>query len=99
LIALTGSAPKPERSTAKTAPIDDDEVCLTFEQLKTLEQSDAVRNYLEYPQIRELISKIDSSNDPVKLLDHVRQSDPVFVELLDEMLHAVTGKKPGEEDA
>jgi hypothetical protein len=52
-----------------------------------------------YPQIRKLIAKIDSSNDPANLLDSARQTDAVFGELLDEMLHAVIGKKPGAEGA
>lgn len=33
------------------------------------------------------------------MLDEVRQNDPVFGELLDELLQVVTGKKPGTEEA
>ncbi|CAO3687353.1 unnamed protein product [Umbelopsis vinacea] len=97
--AESNPAPEPKAATAKGNANDDDDYRLTSEQLQNLSRSEAVHNYLKHPQIRKLISTIDSSNDPAKMLDEVRQNDPVFGELLDELLQVVTGKKPGTEEA
>jgi hypothetical protein len=71
---------------------------LSQEQLRNLSRSDAIHDYLKHPQIRTLISAIDSAQDPAKMLDQARQSDPVFGKLVEEMLYTVTGKKAGEEE-
>ncbi|CAM0137004.1 hypothetical protein VKS41_008155 [Umbelopsis sp. WA50703] len=93
------SAPAQEKaSKAKNQPTgDDDDQQLTVEQLQSLGQSEALREYLLYPQIRKLIRAIDSADNPAKALDEARQNDQVFNEALDEMLYAVTGQKPGAE--
>jgi hypothetical protein len=77
---------------------DDDEFLLSPEQLHNLSRSEAIHDYLKHPQMRTLISAIDSSNDPAKMLDQARQNDPVFGKLVEEMLYTVTGKKAGEEE-
>lgn len=82
-----------KRDTKTTG--DDDEQQLTVEQLQSLGQSEALREYLMYPQIRKLLSAIDSADNPAKALDEARRDDPVFNDALDEMLQAVTGQKPG----
>ncbi|KAJ2963895.1 hypothetical protein NQZ79_g1055 [Umbelopsis isabellina] len=91
------SAPVQEKATKRDTKTtgDDDEQQLTVEQLQSLGQSEALREYLMYPQIRKLLSAIDSADNPAKALDEARRDDPVFNEALDEMLQAVTGQKPG----
>lgn len=71
---------------------------MSQEQLRNLGRSEAIHDYLKHPQIRTLISAIDSAQDPAKMLDQARQSDPVFGKLVEEMLYTVTGKKAGEEE-
>lgn len=63
-----------------------------------MSRSEAIHDYLKHPQIRTLITAIDSAPDPAKMLDQARQNDPVFGKLVEEMLYTVTGKKVGEED-
>jgi hypothetical protein len=77
---------------------DDDEYLLSPDQLRNLSRSEAIHDYLKHPQIRTMISAIDSSTNPTQMLDQARQNDPVFSKLVDEMLYAVTGKHPGTED-
>ncbi|KAI8576080.1 hypothetical protein K450DRAFT_258373 [Umbelopsis ramanniana AG] len=85
-------------SSSKDVLKDDDEFLLSQEQLRNLSRSEAIHDYLKHPQIRNLISAIDSSKDPAKMLDQARQNDPVFGKLVEEMLYTVTGKKAGEDE-
>ncbi|KAI9286456.1 hypothetical protein BC943DRAFT_275986 [Umbelopsis sp. AD052] len=90
--------PQQKTTTSKDALKDDDEFLLSQEQLRNLSRSEAIHEQLKHPQIRNLISAIDSSNDPAKMLDQARQNDPVFSKLVEEMLFTVTGKKAGEDE-
>ncbi|KAH8554927.1 hypothetical protein BGW37DRAFT_216846 [Umbelopsis sp. PMI_123] len=90
--------PQQNPSTTKDVLTDDDEYLLSPDQLRNLSRSEAIHDYLKHPQIRTMISAIDSSTNPTQMLDQARQNDPVFSKLVDEMLYAVTGKHPGTED-
>ncbi|CAO3587875.1 unnamed protein product [Absidia cylindrospora] len=57
---------------------DEDETRLTTEQLQQLGACEQIRSFLDYPQIRELVTKIDAAPQPDKLLDAVRKEDSVL---------------------
>ncbi|KAG2176715.1 hypothetical protein INT44_007379 [Umbelopsis vinacea] len=97
-LAPAKQEPQQKTTTSKDALKDDDEFLLSQEQLRNLSRSEAIHEQLKHPQIRNLISAIDSSNDPAKMLDQARQNDPVFSKLVEEMLFTVTGKKAGEDE-
>ncbi|KAI8086570.1 uncharacterized protein BX664DRAFT_336168 [Halteromyces radiatus] len=72
---------------------EDESTRLTDEQLQQLGHSDQVRSFLKYPQIRQLITKIDTSSRPDKLLEMIRNEDSVFEEFVQSLLHT-TGTHP-----
>ncbi|KAI8336548.1 hypothetical protein BC941DRAFT_514001 [Chlamydoabsidia padenii] len=80
----------------QTADIDDDEeeTRLTPEQLQQLATSDQVRSFLEYPQIRDLVTKIDLAPQPDKLLDTIRKEDSVFDDFVLALLKSTNTNNP-----
>ncbi|KAL0082067.1 hypothetical protein F4703DRAFT_1863248 [Phycomyces blakesleeanus] len=79
----------------KEIPFEDeeDESRLSEDKLKGLSYADELRPYLKYPQIRDLITKIDTSEDPEKDLDAARASDSVFEEFIKKILETVSDQK------
>ncbi|KAI9019499.1 hypothetical protein CLU79DRAFT_720202 [Phycomyces nitens] len=82
-------------SIRKEIPFEDeeDESRLSEEKLSSLLYANELRPYLKYPQIRELITKIDTSNDPEKDLDAARASDEIFDEFVKKILDVVSDQK------
>jgi hypothetical protein len=65
---------------------EEDDTRLTTEQLQQLGASEQVRSFLAYPQIRELITKVDTAPQPDKLLDTIRNEDSVFEDFIQSLL-------------
>lgn len=76
---LEGSSRKEIKIVAP--PDEEDPSRLTPEDLQKLLYSDDVKEFLKYPQIREIIRQIDTSKTPEKDLDYVRNHDEKFDEL------------------
>ncbi|KAI8636799.1 hypothetical protein BD408DRAFT_425508 [Parasitella parasitica] len=64
--------------TPTSAPDEVDPSRLTPQDLEKLAYSKQVHGFLEYSQLREIIAKLDASNQPEKDLDLLRDQDPVF---------------------
>lgn len=60
------------------APDEEDPSRLTPHDLEKLVYSKEIHDFLEYPQLREIITKLDTSKQPEKDLDLIRAQDPVF---------------------
>lgn len=60
------------------APDEEDPSRLTPQDLEKLVYSKEIHDFLEYPQLREIITKLDTSKQPEKDLDLIRAQDPVF---------------------
>ncbi|ORZ21223.1 hypothetical protein BCR42DRAFT_407111 [Absidia repens] len=77
------------KNSQKQTPIEDDdedETRLTTEQLQQLGSCEQIRSFLDYPQIRDLVTKIDAAPQPDKLLDAVRKEDSVFEDFVQTLL-------------
>lgn len=59
-------------------PDEEDPSRLTSQDLEKIAYSKEIHEYLEYPQIREIIKKLDSSKTPEKDLDLIRDQDSIF---------------------
>ena len=55
--------------------------------------SKEIHDFLEYPQIREIIEKIDSSKTPEKDLDLIRSQDTVFDEFTKKLVEITYQEK------
>lgn len=66
---------------------------MTPEDLEKLKYSDEIREFLKYPQIRELIRAIDSSKTPEKDLDYVQNHDEVFDEFTKKLVEITFKEK------
>ncbi|RUS20956.1 hypothetical protein BC937DRAFT_93977 [Endogone sp. FLAS-F59071] len=84
-------------TTASTPSEDDSETALNPDQLRKLASS-KIQEYLHYPQIRDLITQINSGTNPEALLDRAREDDPVFAEFAEEALAIVREERQGQED-
>jgi hypothetical protein len=51
---------------------------LTPQDLEKIAYSKQIHEYLDYPQIRDIIKKLDSSDTPEKDLDLIRSQDSIF---------------------
>lgn len=71
-------APKRKEITPIGAPDEEDPSRLTPQDLEKLVYSKEVHEFLKYPQIREIIKKIDLSKTPEKDLDYIRSEDTIF---------------------
>ncbi|SAM02315.1 hypothetical protein [Absidia glauca] len=80
--------------TNATVDEDEEETRLTSEQLQQLASSDQVRSFLEYPQIRDLVTQIDKAPQPDKLLDAVRKEDSVFEDFVLALLKSTNSNNP-----
>lgn len=60
------------------APDEEDPSRLTPQDLEKLAYSKEIHELLNYPQIREIIKKIDCSKTPEKDLNFIRSEDSVF---------------------
>lgn len=60
------------------APDEEDPSRLTPNDLEKLMYSKEIHEFLEYPQLREIIKKLDCSKTPEKDLDLIRSQDSVF---------------------
>ncbi|CEP13098.1 hypothetical protein [Parasitella parasitica] len=64
--------------TPTSAPDEEDPSRLTPQDLEKLAYSNQIHRFLEHPQLREIIAKLDTSSQPEKDLDSIRDQDPVF---------------------
>ncbi|KAI8149474.1 hypothetical protein BJV82DRAFT_588193 [Fennellomyces sp. T-0311] len=83
------AAPADEHVERKQLPTEntdeDDPSRLTENQLTSLAHSSDVAEYLQNPQIRDWVARIDRSMDPQKDLDAARAADPsleAFIQVL-----------------
>lgn len=65
---------------------EEDEDRLSQEQLQLLAQSPKIRSFLKNKQFRELISKIDESSEPGKIIEKIRAEDEEFESFLQLLL-------------
>lgn len=70
--------PKRKEITPVGPPDEEDPSRLTPQDLEKLIHSKEVHEFLKYPQIREIIQKIDTSKTPEKDLDLIRSEDTIF---------------------
>ncbi|XP_003725361.1 zinc finger HIT domain-containing protein 3 [Strongylocentrotus purpuratus] len=70
------------------SPIDDQ---LTQEQLNKLGESDSVRDLLQNPHLRVLITQLDKADEKAKAIEGAMQ-EPIFVEFADACLAATVGQ-------
>ncbi|KAG2228859.1 hypothetical protein BDF21DRAFT_400600 [Thamnidium elegans] len=74
----TNEVPTRKEITPIGAPDEEDPSRLTPNDLEKLMYSKEIHEFLEYPQLREIIKKLDCSNTPEKDLDLIRSQDSVF---------------------
>ncbi|CAO3632610.1 unnamed protein product [Cunninghamella echinulata] len=65
---------------------EEDNSRLSQEQLQLLAQSPQIKSLLKHKKLRELISKIDESSQPEKILETIRSEDEGFEEFLQLLL-------------
>ncbi|KAF1801475.1 hypothetical protein V8B55DRAFT_1471086 [Mucor lusitanicus] len=77
--------PTQEQHTRKeitpiSPPDEEDPSRLTPQDLEKLQYAKEIHDFLQYPQLRDIITKLDTSKQPEKDLDLIRAQDPVFDE-------------------
>ncbi|CAO3630153.1 unnamed protein product [Cunninghamella blakesleeana] len=65
---------------------EEDESRLSLEQLQLLAQSPEIRSLIKNKQLQELISKIDESSEPGKIIENIRSDDEEFESFLQLLL-------------
>lgn len=66
--------------TPISPPDEEDPSRLTPQDLEKLQYAKEIHDFLQYPQLRDIITKLDTSKQPEKDLDLIRAQDPVFDE-------------------
>ncbi|KAI7854523.1 hypothetical protein BDC45DRAFT_440532 [Circinella umbellata] len=80
-----------ERKKLPTDNTDEDDTSrLTLNQLTSLAHSPEVVKYLQDPQIRDWVARIDRSTEPEKEIDTARTADPKLEEFI-QLLLKTTG--------
>ncbi|KAI9256613.1 hypothetical protein BDA99DRAFT_143183 [Phascolomyces articulosus] len=88
---LASSSESAERKQLPTDTADEDDTSrLTINQLTSLAHSSEVTKYLQDPQIRDWVTRIDRSNEPEKEIDIARAADPKLEEFI-QLLLKTTG--------
>ncbi|XP_071945248.1 zinc finger HIT domain-containing protein 3-like [Antedon mediterranea] len=85
---IEAHADNKEKRIAENKTEDDIEDKVPAEKLALLEQSDLLRKHLENPHLRQMLQKLDSTNDKTAGISQAMQ-EPIFTEFADTCLQIV----------